>query len=204
MTDTRLALRDVRGPLNDLNEKLSGEEGHVWLPALNQFLRKENPWKQGSAGAAVLPDVAKVYPTPFVPSLTWKQRIEACKFDYVDPEIWQYIESFIEIADEDSAELNIGLDRFKRQMTSSGVESFQAQNRKKMISPARFLHLCQKHPDLQRENPIVCTEKVYVGRDGEVRVLFASGDDRERGLSLLYRDVDWLGSCRFPFSCNVS
>ncbi len=40
-----LALRDVRGLLNDLMEKLCGEEGEVWLKAFKKFLRKENPWK---------------------------------------------------------------------------------------------------------------------------------------------------------------
>lgn len=42
---TRLALCDVRGPLNDLLEKLSGEEGEMWLRGLNKFLRKEEAWR---------------------------------------------------------------------------------------------------------------------------------------------------------------
>lgn len=41
---TKLALCDVRGPLADLTEKLSGEEGPQWLNALKSFLRKQNPW----------------------------------------------------------------------------------------------------------------------------------------------------------------
>lgn len=41
----RLALRDARGPLTDLMEKLDGDDGQtLWLPALKKLLRKENPW----------------------------------------------------------------------------------------------------------------------------------------------------------------
>jgi len=42
---TRLALCDVSGPLTDLFQKLSGEDGEQWLRALNKMLRKENPWE---------------------------------------------------------------------------------------------------------------------------------------------------------------
>ncbi len=42
--DTRLALCDVRGPLTDLLEKLSGDDGEQWFHGLNKFLRKDNPW----------------------------------------------------------------------------------------------------------------------------------------------------------------
>ncbi|MEX1112490.1 MAG: hypothetical protein WEC84_03435 [Candidatus Andersenbacteria bacterium] len=40
---TRLALCDARGPLNDLLEKLSGENGSLWLADLNQLLRQPRP-----------------------------------------------------------------------------------------------------------------------------------------------------------------
>lgn len=42
---SRLALCNVRGPLTDLLEKLSGEDGDQWLRALNKMLRRENPWE---------------------------------------------------------------------------------------------------------------------------------------------------------------
>ncbi len=44
MTDTRLALSEIRGLLNDLLERLSGDSCREWLSALKRFLRKENPW----------------------------------------------------------------------------------------------------------------------------------------------------------------
>lgn len=42
---TRLALCDARGPLADLLDKLSGDDGEVWLRGLNRFLRKEESWR---------------------------------------------------------------------------------------------------------------------------------------------------------------
>lgn len=41
---TQLALCNASGPLTDLLQKLSGQNGRKWLRALNQMLRKENPW----------------------------------------------------------------------------------------------------------------------------------------------------------------
>ncbi len=41
---SRLLLCDARGPVEDLLQKLSGEEGKIWLEALKKMLRKENPW----------------------------------------------------------------------------------------------------------------------------------------------------------------
>lgn len=43
---SRLLLCDVRGPVEDLLEKLSGEEGEEWLGALKKMLRKQNPWDE--------------------------------------------------------------------------------------------------------------------------------------------------------------
>ncbi len=45
MVDTRIALRDVRGPLEDLLRKLSGDDGEKWLRATAKMLRGENPWE---------------------------------------------------------------------------------------------------------------------------------------------------------------
>lgn len=44
MSNTRLALPEVQGPLCQLLGNLSGNEPTLWLTALKRFLRKENPW----------------------------------------------------------------------------------------------------------------------------------------------------------------
>lgn len=205
MTDTRLALCDVHGPLSDFLEKLSGEEGSsLWLPAFKRFLRKESPWEKEQPPFPLLPRPIEVYPTPFTPGLTWKERIERCKFDYVDPDIWTYIDSFVDVEEEDSSPLTIELDHFEKSMSSDKVESFQAENGKEMTSPARFLHLCEQHPDLQRKHPIVCTQKVCVGRHGRAHVLYAREGAGRRSLYLPHCDVGWDEDCRFPSTRNVS
>ncbi len=40
-----VALRDARGPLNTLMERLAGLEGPMWLRRLNLFNREENPFE---------------------------------------------------------------------------------------------------------------------------------------------------------------
>ncbi len=41
----RLALHDVSGSLQDLLQKLEGDQGPIWANAFKRFLRKENPWQ---------------------------------------------------------------------------------------------------------------------------------------------------------------
>src|SRR3989338_9464091 len=43
MASTRLALCEVRGLLNDIVDRLSGDEGTMWAEALKKTCRKENP-----------------------------------------------------------------------------------------------------------------------------------------------------------------
>jgi hypothetical protein len=52
LTMSRLALCDVVGPLCDLLQKLSGDQGDLWLKALNKMLRKENAWDHPSISTA--------------------------------------------------------------------------------------------------------------------------------------------------------
>ncbi len=39
-----LPLPEVQGPMSDLQDKLAGKNGPMWLSAFKWFLRKENPW----------------------------------------------------------------------------------------------------------------------------------------------------------------
>ena len=39
-----LSLSDVQGPMNELQSRLGGNDGQLWLDAFKRFLRKENPW----------------------------------------------------------------------------------------------------------------------------------------------------------------
>ena len=207
MTDTRLALSEVRGPFNDLNEKLSGEDGAtVWLPALKRFLRKENPWEKASLVQSILvPHPAfVVYPTPFIRNRSWRNRIEACKFVSVDSDIWKYLRWFVDIEEEDPSSVNIVLDGFEEYMKSDNVEKFQAENKKSAISLARFLSLCEHYPDVVREYSLVYTRKILIGQCGYPRALQAYARDGRLRLYLPDRRDDWSPHCRFPSTLNVS
>src|SRR3989344_2728660 len=63
----RLALCDVVGPLNDLNQKLAGENGEEWLRHLKKMLRGEGvaqvkmTWLQAEEKAYDLMDLASEY-----------------------------------------------------------------------------------------------------------------------------------------------
>ncbi|OGL74276.1 hypothetical protein A3C96_00415 [Candidatus Uhrbacteria bacterium RIFCSPHIGHO2_02_FULL_60_10] len=58
---SKITLCDARGPLNDVTDKLSGEDGDLWLAAFKRFLRRENPWT--SVGKLVATVVLGTYPT---------------------------------------------------------------------------------------------------------------------------------------------
>ncbi len=146
----------------------------------------------------------KIYTAFFVPDLTWKVRIKRCNFEKVDPQVWKYIDSFVCVEDEDPTSVNIELDRFDQAMSSVGVESFQTAKGKKMISPARFLHLLEQHTDLPRNIQIVCTEEMCKGEHSEPLILSMSNRKGKRALYLLPREFDWVEFCRFPSAPIVS
>lgn len=139
------------------------------------------------------------FQVPFTPGLSWKDRIERCKFDVVDQEVWQYIDKFIAVQDEDPAAVNVSPEHYNRYMSSSDAEKEMAKVRRQGISAARFLHLCELFPALQRQSPLVCLKVVCTDRHGDGRVFCADVDvDGRRGLWLDYRNDGWGGSCRFP------
>ncbi|MFH0952643.1 MAG: hypothetical protein V1838_05730 [Patescibacteria group bacterium] len=39
-----IPLSETRGPRDELDDRLAGKQGRMWLNALNKFLRRENPW----------------------------------------------------------------------------------------------------------------------------------------------------------------
>jgi hypothetical protein len=58
---SRLPLYDVCGPVNDLIQKLSGEDGSQWLEYLNKMLSKQNPFNIPLANGLPNLDWRKVY-----------------------------------------------------------------------------------------------------------------------------------------------
>ncbi len=144
------------------------------------------------------------YPTPFVPGLSWKERIERCEFNHVEKGLLRRIGKFVDIENEDPSLLDIELYCPGSSIRSIGIESFLRKNGKEIISPARFLHFLETHADitLHELNPaddpaVVCTRKVYVGWQHKVYVLKAYISDWYRSLRLSPRDEIWPDTYRF-------
>jgi len=69
-----LPLSEVRGPKGDLDEKLAGSDGAMWLTAFKRFLRKKNPWPTFPVRWIV---TLGVYKTPEA----YEQALESAGFD---------------------------------------------------------------------------------------------------------------------------
>ncbi len=41
-----IPLSEIRGPVNDLQDKLAGADGQKWLAALKKMLRGDNSWPE--------------------------------------------------------------------------------------------------------------------------------------------------------------
>ena len=73
-----IVLRDARGPLNTLFDRLSGPHGEYWLVGLKRFLRKENPFKEIGNSPADDADkllLWKVFFKDFAKQLRWLRRV---------------------------------------------------------------------------------------------------------------------------------
>jgi len=66
----RLPLSETRGPRDELEDRLAGAKGEIWLAALKRFLREENPW------ANAKPAKPRATPRPARAQLRFK-RIDA-------------------------------------------------------------------------------------------------------------------------------
>lgn len=73
MSDDMLgvSLRDARGPINTLLERLAGKEGPLWLRRLNQLNRSENPF--------VAPQVFEVTSNG-LSGESWVMRLEKARY----------------------------------------------------------------------------------------------------------------------------
>lgn len=64
-SSTLLSAREIHGPYVQLLTNLQGENGKLWLSALNKFLRKENPWHDRKATPGeVYEDLLKPFGKP--------------------------------------------------------------------------------------------------------------------------------------------
>lgn len=126
-------------------------------PAVRCAIRTSLGLESGVAVAermVLVPPAPQIYPVTFVPGLTWKERIQRTGCS-IDSEIWQYVGQFPTIEDEDPVPIDVVLHHFGVAISSSDAEAGLAQAELDQISPARYLHLLEQQPELQRKFPLI-------------------------------------------------
>ncbi len=104
---------------------------------------------------------------PFIPGLTWRERILRCGFDPkgdVDPRIWEQIEEFAPVPEEDPDPIPVVLFSVSGWARRWEVMKHRAEKGSTIVSFARFLHMLEDaslslHSDLVPK--IVCLDFLY-------------------------------------------
>jgi len=160
---TRLSLCDVRGPIADLLDKLSGEDGERWLRGLNKYLRGENP--RSEVATYLYPRVFKVV-VNYAQSLT--EMISAGKYDWVSSNITA---DHFPMSGSGEVELNLELVHFGCLMESDKVlAELDSLGLRPAILP-ELLAFGAKRPDKQREFPPIIALGSVWRRLGVIRNL---------------------------------
>ncbi|MBI3589296.1 MAG: hypothetical protein HY093_02685 [Candidatus Liptonbacteria bacterium] len=120
--------------------------------------------------------------------------IAAGKYDWVNSDITQ---DHFPSKRNDTAEVGVQLVHFERDMTTDDV---LCELDKLGLRPAELpelLALGEKHPDLQREFPVVALGSRWLHSHGRWLVPALARHDAERALRLRWVDVGWGGIYRF-------
>ena len=173
--NTRIVLCDARGPLTDLLEKLSGEEGESWLRALNRMLRKENCWDN-------------VFVLQINHSLSREQLLREGAYDCIESD---FTEENVPLPTQDKQEtVSIELLHLGRNIYDNDATKEAKKRGYRRATPREVLTLGAKHPDLQRQFPIIAAP---TGRS----VLCLNKSDAGRVLFVIYTRFGWGGDCLF-------
>ena len=80
----KLLLSEVRGPRDELEKRLAGADGPIWLKALKKFLRREEVWPRW-------PAVGEVFKLTLDGNAPENQPLAMLKSDgYDSPERWKH------------------------------------------------------------------------------------------------------------------
>lgn len=126
-------------------------------------------------------------------SLNLAQMIAAGKYDYANPDITA---AHFPISGSGTVETETVLVHFGRSMNNEAV---LAELERRNLEPAKIeegLAFGAKHPDVQREFPVVCLGSVWQCH-GLLYVAVLDLDGTGRRLALNDCDVRWAGDCRF-------
>ena len=130
-------------------------------------------------------------------SLTKPQMIAVGNYDYVNDFLRD--NDPVEGKIEGAGQVEVALERIHFNQVISTTDALK-EIKKMGREPARLEHLLAlgaKHPNLQKEFPIVALGSVWQYPHDYRGVAYLGGWDGGRRLDLSWSDDDWFGSCRF-------
>lgn len=203
----KIALCEARGPLNDLNDKLSGEDGDQWLGALRRFLRKESPWSEVLTTAD--PDAwvdtfdlatieRRVFEITIDPTSTIEQMAQAGEHNYKHPaHTTAVFGSCRKITGTEPVKQKVVAFRIGRNATLKQANRLRARLNLQPICIQHQLALGAQHKNAQRDLGWIVNldDVVLVGGDRGVSCLL--GYPGHRGLDLHSAGGEWGGYAWF-------
>lgn len=134
------------------------------------------------------------YPITVNYDLTMKVMIKAGKYNYANPDITA---EHFSVTEEGQADISIELVHFDRRIESDeAIRELDRMGLRPATLP-ELLAFGARHPDVQREFPIVALGSVWQSRDGNRYVPYLWSDSGERHLYLGWFEVEWFGHYRF-------
>ena len=175
-----VALRDVRGLLGDLMEKLCGESSEMWLYAFKRFLRREDPWD------VIRLCVANTFEILVDETSSLKDQIKKANFGYVGKRI--SAKYFQPVTHPCICQRKVTLIYFgsNEYMSDGAVLGAIDRAGYRPATIFELLALVTTHPDLETKFEIVALGSVFIV-DGSEHVPFI-----RVGRSVRALDSHWL------------
>lgn len=145
---SRLLLCDVRGPVGDLLQKLSGDEGEEWFGVLKKMLRKENPWDEEKSEILVKVGTVSV---PAVSSFVMDETTQKrANIGWLGN---NFHDNFFGKTEEGVAETTLVLHRLEKNFLDKPIIAQLGE--KTEISLAHFIELIEKQANGQKGELLV-------------------------------------------------
>jgi len=183
MKKVSIAVSDLQAVLTAL------EEGKISIKDILTLINKEND--------QVKKDSEEMITLTVDYSRTLKQMIADGKYDWKNENITEKNFPIPEEVKGKKVEISTKLFHFNRDISS---EDAKKEMDKDGFRPATLFEqqaFAQKHPELQRQFPIVALGSVWRSTYGIRRVPYLRVDDDERGLRLDWLGFIWRADCRF-------
>jgi len=134
------------------------------------------------------------YPITFNYSESIEDKVVAGKYDWSNEDITS---EHLPTSRIGTAESSIKLFHFDQGISSEEVLKEMEKEGYRPAEACELLSFGVKHPDVQREFPIIALGSVWQSPGGHRYVVYLHRDGAGRDASLHWLDLDWPGSCRF-------